>query len=115
MTSSPRLPDVTEVEPCGANDEACLAEIRQVLAKHGALKRFGLTLLHSHFPITDDEVLVETCDIQNRTLTIKPVKAAEVDEGESIETAWDAASGSRTLACRVRCLKHDRGKEHLPD
>ncbi|MDT0449491.1 hypothetical protein RM609_10460 [Streptomyces sp. DSM 40473] len=37
-----------------------------VLEKHGNLDRFGLCLLHDHFPVASDEVLVETHDADAR-------------------------------------------------
>ena len=53
-----KLPTIDEVVPVGPDDEACINEIRSVLARHNALQRFGITLLHKHFDITDDEVLL---------------------------------------------------------
>jgi hypothetical protein len=44
----------------GDRDRAVMDEVREVLAKHGALGRFGLTLLHSHFEVAHDEVLAES-------------------------------------------------------
>ena len=74
----PSLPHINNVEPFSKNDEACFEEIREVLARHGKIGRFGITLLHSHFSVLDDEVLLEKCDPTNRTLTIKPAKAEDM-------------------------------------
>jgi hypothetical protein len=70
----PIAPDIMDVEPLGAADHACLQEIKDVLLRHGRLNRFGVTLLHEHFAISHDEILVEECDPANRTLTIRPEK-----------------------------------------
>jgi hypothetical protein len=53
------LPDVTEVDPVDATDMAILAEIQDVLKRHNALGRFGVNLLHQHFDMADDEIMVE--------------------------------------------------------
>jgi hypothetical protein len=45
-------------EPLSSADLAVLEEVRQVLAMHGALRRFGVTLQHQHFDLADDEILV---------------------------------------------------------
>ena len=86
------LQNIDEVHPFGkeANDEACFNELREVLKKHNKLERFGMCLLHKHFDVTSDEILVESCDTQNRTLTIQPEKANINNEGNEnlMETNW---------------------------
>lgn len=75
------LPDIDSVQPFNTNDEACLDEVRQVLAKHNSASRFSVNLLHSHFDMTDEEVLIEETDTLSRTQTISVVKRSEVPEG----------------------------------
>jgi hypothetical protein len=43
-----------------------MAELRDVLARHGRLGRFALHLAHRHFALRDDEVLVEYSDAVRR-------------------------------------------------
>lgn len=95
------LPSIDELEPVGPADEACLEELRGVLARHGKLNRFGVTLLHQHFPLDETEVLVEAVDEVNRTLTIRP-KAIE-DVAASIETSWRLDSPTGQQRCETRC------------
>ncbi|MGW3071326.1 hypothetical protein [Kitasatospora sp. NPDC001132] len=52
-----------------------MRDLVDVLEKHGNLDRFGLCLLHEHFPVASDEVLVETHDLAARTLQIRVDKA----------------------------------------
>ena len=78
--------DTGHVELLSLADESCLREVREVLKKHNALSRFGITLLHQHFPVADDEVLLETCDPETRTLTIRPTKTEQLIN--PIETSW---------------------------
>jgi hypothetical protein len=73
------LPDIDQTEPFGAEDEPCLRELRQVLEKHGRTHRFGIALLHSHFPMTEGEMLLEHIDSANRVLRTEPVNESEVD------------------------------------
>jgi hypothetical protein len=93
--------DIDETAPLDASDAACLGEIRAVLEKHNKLKKFGLTLIHSHFPIADDEVLVEKVNKTTRTLIIKPMKKSEA--GSTVDTQWSLDAGHALLACRVKC------------
>jgi alpha-tubulin suppressor-like RCC1 family protein len=93
------LPDIDRVVPKGEEDEACFEEVRKVLEKHGKLERFGLCLLHNHFHIEEGEILSEACDIESRTLTIKPVQKLNVPECGSLETIWRLDTGSAQLCC----------------
>ena len=81
------LPNISEVEPIREDDLACFAEIRAVLEKHGVSNRYGVCLLHSHFETADDEIILETCDIQSRTLTAKPARKLDTTD-EVVVTAW---------------------------
>ena len=62
------LPSFEEAEALGPHDAEFVRDLVTVLARHGNLNRFGLCLLHDHFPIAADEVLVETNDPRARTL-----------------------------------------------
>jgi hypothetical protein len=111
----PSLPDIDEVAPISESDRPCLDEIRAVLAKHGALQRFGIALLHEHFEVTEDEILVETIDVETRTLTSSPEKVAELSEYNTIETSWrldDLDAMARcTTACRPASFTESRHKQ----
>lgn len=96
--SAPRtpLPRFEEAEGLGAEDAAFVRDLVAVLEKHGNLNRFGLCLLHDHFPLADDEVLVETSEPETRTL----------------HTRVEKAHGTRhTKASQWRFLPHDRDRE----
>jgi len=101
------LPDISQVEPFSEKDQACVTDIISVLRKHNALKRFGITLLHQHFPIDDDEVFLETCDRENRALTIRPVKKDASRNVPAKHTAWRLDSGKAVMDCK--CEDH-KGK-----
>ncbi|MDX6626734.1 MAG: hypothetical protein QOE56_1723 [Solirubrobacterales bacterium] len=97
---------IEAVAPLGDADREVLADVREVLAKHGALDRFALTLLHSHFDLRDDEVLVEVVDASTRTLTIRP--RPEGDQrvlGDPIETSWRLDSPSGEPVCVLYCYR----------
>jgi hypothetical protein len=111
----PILPDIDEVTPLSDADQPCLAEIRAVLAKHDALQRFGVTLLHEHFEVAEEEILVETIDVETRTLTSRPEKIAELGNYNSVETSWrldDLNAMARcTSACRPATFTEARHKQ----
>jgi hypothetical protein len=94
------LKDFDEVDPINEADSACLDEVCEVLKKHGKLERFGVSLLHKHFDLAADEVLVEDNDPHTRVLTIEPVrKAAAADVGPTTWMFLDDALVP-TLYCR---------------
>lgn len=100
------LKDIDDVEPLNDADSECLAEIRDVLKRYGRLERFGVALLHSHFPMSPDEALVESSDEENRTLTLTPVPQAEAEKN-SVGTVWMLRDGDITTMswCRSYCKK----------
>lgn len=103
------LPDIDAVEPMGEGDAACLAELRDVLLRHGKEGRFGIALSHKHFDVAEDEILVEYSDPVNRVLTIRPVK--KEDAGPTVETIWLFArrEGQALLGCAQYCGKDVHG------
>jgi hypothetical protein len=65
LTISPlhwsRLPDLRQV-PRLDDDLVCMGELRAVLPQHGRVERLALHLIHKHFELSADEVLVEHRD-----------------------------------------------------
>lgn len=111
--------DIDDIEPFSASDEACLGEIRSVLAKHGALDRFGVTLLHGHFHLNDDEILVEYPDPENRLLVSRVERRSSVDEGNAVQTLWRFGVDEHPRVCTKVCSWNaTKGKHvktgHLP-
>lgn len=102
----PPLPDIDDVRPVDETDQVVFDEVRALLERHGALQRFGLTLLHQHFDLTPTETLVEHIDKESRTLTIQPRSA--LDPARSIETSWRLDSPTGRQRCEVMC-------ERVPD
>jgi hypothetical protein len=83
------LPDIDEIDPVeGTEEEACLAEVQEVLERHGKTARFGLVLLHKHFDLADNEVMMEDWDPASRTLTSRPIEVEDL-VGKSLKpTTW---------------------------
>ncbi len=98
-----QINEAETVDGLSAADSDCLREVRDVLKKFGALDRFGINLLHRHFDIQDDEILLETTDMATRTQTVRPVKMS-YSEQELKVTAFRFVDGDQigkpTLYCR---------------
>jgi hypothetical protein len=105
------LPDIHDVESVSDADDVCFAELREVLERHHALDRFGVVLLHKHFELEPDEVMVEVVDTENRTLTTRPMKSDPARH--TIETVWrlDRPRGDRE--CERQC-QSDRDGDGNP-
>src|SRR5262245_50512481 len=104
------LPDIHDVIPRTAADDGLFAELAAVLDKHNARERFGVTLLHTHFPMADGEVRLEKTNVSARRQTIEPVSA---QPGNTIATAWRLGpDGAATTICI--CPTDHRGN-HLGD
>lgn len=89
------LDDLDEASsPFSVSDQACLDEIRQVLERNGKTRRFGITLLHKHFDLANDEVLLETPNPTDRTLSTRVMKVSELEEVSHDCTAWRFDGGT---------------------
>jgi hypothetical protein len=107
------LIDIDEVQSFDPKtDQPLFDEIKAVLRKHGALHRFGITLLHKHFDVYEGEKLVECCDEESRTLTLRPVRNVLKKDESYVETNWrfDVDSTFANQLCFADCLK--MGKTH---
>lgn len=83
------MPSFEEAMPLGPGDEDFVRDMVAVLAKHDNLKRFGLCLLHEHFPLDDDEIMMETHDTDARTFSSRVVRKSEVEDAKW--TSWSLA------------------------
>ena len=93
------LPNINDVPRITESDRECFEAVRQTLVKHGCERRFGLTLLHQHFPVAADEIMLETNDPTDRTLLMRPVKASELAEVKYRETQWRLDGEKATMSC----------------
>lgn len=91
MSRSDRMPSFDEAEPLGPGDEAFLRDVAAVLAKHNNLQRFGLCLLHEHFPLAEDEIMLETHDTDARTFSLSATRVSELGEDTKM-TSWSLAN-----------------------
>jgi len=105
MVNTNDLPHIDDVEPLNESDAACINEIREVLKRHSALDRFGVTLLHKHFQLESDEMLVEVTNEENRTQKILPMKKKSIDKFCVAQTAWRLSDNKATLGCYSTCIR----------
>jgi|SRR6218665_141637 len=98
------LRDESDVKPVNDHDYAVLEEIRQVLEKHKAIDRFGVNLLHRHYEIQENEIMVEETDVEKRLQLIRACDKAivENDEGTLLQTQW-AFNKKGDTVCRLVC------------
>jgi len=100
-----------------AEEQAQLERLAAFMAEEGMTEKFGITLLHKHFEVADDEMLIETCDPEKRTLMIRPVKKEELanlmDGFRQTQWRYDGAFG---LCCVLICVNRGTGHSiaHLP-
>jgi hypothetical protein len=73
----------TSVSP---DDKAVLTGLAERLRARGKIERFGVRLIRDPLGLSDDEVLVETCDIAHRTLHCSV--APRGGGTNSVETTW---------------------------
>jgi hypothetical protein len=88
LSNTNDLLDIDDVPGTADGDAECLLAVQQVLEKHGKATRFGVSLLHKHFDLVGDEVMMETQDVENRTLTSHPVSLSELAGQKIVTTMW---------------------------
>lgn len=103
------LHDINDARPLTESDSQMVDEVIAVLRKYDALDRFGLSLLHKHFDISEDEVLMETTDLVERTQLIRPISKSQLENLTYMETAWRLDSGKAVMGCN--CVT-DSGTGH---
>lgn len=91
---------VEHSEALDGTDFECFSEIKKVLEKYGKSDRFGVALLHKHFEMEGQEVLVETTDVENRSMSIQP-QILDSSNINMIDTQW-YLGGSMPLSL-VKC------------
>lgn len=106
------LPDIDMAPPLDALDQDCLDEIRAVLKKHKKLDRFGVCLLHGHFLVKSDEIMLESCDVDKRELTIRPVSLSVIPEKQLRETMWRLGDSTATQVCMMSCVANGSTGRH---
>ena len=113
------LHNIDAVAPINDGDADCLAEIRDVLKKHGKMNRLGVALLHSHFELATDEIMLESADDGSRTLVTRAVKQSEAGT-HNVGTIWKLNDGdfAATSWCRKFCergiLGHSKSHNDVP-
>ena len=84
-------------------EEKMMQEVFHVMKKHqGVTRKFGLNLLHSHFPIASNEILFETHDKNSRALFIVPIRLSEVKKG-LIATSWILTKKGKIAVAGLCC------------
>lgn len=104
------LGHIADVTPIGDADAACLEELRQVLLKHGQTARFGVSLLHSHFDLAPDEMMLEETNVETREQRVRPVSRKYLlENGITAQTtvvAFDEKGMNQICGCNPRSSGH---------
>lgn len=101
--------DISVVSPFSPEDAECFKELRDVLQKYGALDRFGISLIHRHFDVAEDEEMMEYTDLESRTLVVKPVKKSEIDWNHTTITNWRLTQGEDVAVVGCGCATNSNG------
>ena len=104
-----KLADLHEVPPLQADDMECMNAIRAVLKQFGKLDRFALHLIHKHFEIDADEVLVEYSNPATREQFFRPEKKDSADARDAIPTTWILKDEEASAVCV--CARRDDGHQ----
>lgn len=102
MSAYAQFEHIDTIPELGPEDQQCLDELRSVLARHNRLDRIGICLLHQHFDLADDEIMLESCDEANRTLHLRPAKRVDLRDEDTIYTSWSLGANTALQACEKK-------------
>lgn len=105
MSVANRFKPIEEAGALDASDLELFEEIRSLLVKHGKQERFGLCLLHKHFNLEEDEVLLESTDATKREMKIAAVPVRATTPAD-IPTNWYLAQGTPVPLTKCRSSWH---------
>lgn len=88
---------------------ACMRAMRDVLLKFGKVDRFALHLVHKHFDLADDEILVEYSNANTREQYFRPEKADSPIALEAIPTTWMLKDMDPSVICT--CARTENGHQ----
>jgi hypothetical protein len=94
--------DFGSTPPLSSDDDAVLAGIAERLEAGGKTERFGVRLIRNPLGLSENEVLVETCDLARRTLHCS-IGERDAEAVNTLETTWQwkpTVSGSGPIAKR---------------
>ena|ERR1039458_9016031 len=83
-----KVANLHDTPPLSEEDVECMRDIRAVLMKHDKLNRFALHLIHKHFDLDSDEVLVEYNEASSREQFFRVEKRSSDIMKHSIPTTW---------------------------
>lgn len=102
-----KLDDLHDLAPLNDNDVACMRAVRDVLLQFGKVERFALHLVHKHFDIADDEILVEYSNANTREQFFRPEKADSTNAKDAIPTTWILRDMEASALCV--CARTENG------
>lgn len=106
------LKDIDEVEKLNDSDLKCINQVREILKQHQKEDKFGVLLLHKHFDIDEDEIMLESIDLKTRTLTTKPVKTSTLKNSSFIQTVWAFSNEPSLNRSCQSCCPYDKSGKH---
>lgn len=95
-----KVEDLHNVAPLCDKDIECMKEVREVLRRHDKLDRFALHLIHKHFDLADDEILMEYSDPSIREQYFRPEKVENEISVQAIPTTWTLREIEPLAACK---------------
>lgn len=110
--------DFGGVAPLSPDDEAVLAGIAERLDAHDKLDRFGIKVIRNPLELSQEQLLLETCNTVTRTQTCEISSRADLPTDVSIvETTWrwrvDEAGAAPVVMqeCAAGCIPAGEGHD----
>jgi hypothetical protein len=99
-----RLVNLGRVAPLNDADEVVLAGLADRLQALGKVDRFGARLIHDTLPVSDEQIVVETCDELRRSMNCRVVNRNAFADGPFVGTTWQWEPSTTGLGSVKACL-----------
>jgi len=102
------------------DDAPVLTGIAERLRVYGKAERFGVRLIRNPLGLVENEVLVESCDLEHRTLRCCVDRRDDIRAADTVETTWQWKPGPREVGpqinqyCTMMC-GYDGTGSHYPE
>ncbi len=91
------LPHIDSTQPLSVQDDGeCLLAVSRLLHENDAQDRLHLTLLHQHFRVEDDEVLVSRTVQDDRRVDVFPTTSTAIGQYAS-QSSWQFVEGTDAI------------------
>ncbi len=110
------LLDIDDVSPYSEEDVKVIAQLGKVLIAHNMHQRFGISLIHKHYDLKENEIVLETTSEQNAKEFSMSVASFD-NQSDVLPSMWRFVAGNTKIEATqwMKCSDKMREQYSLMD